>query len=96
MTCSSSGIQRQRAALALGAASLLVSLAGAARADDRPVSLDSAPTRAEQSPSSTCTPACEAQQTLATVLQEPIRIGSSRFRFGVGSSKLTVGWSLAF
>jgi hypothetical protein len=91
------GILRRPGALALVAASMVVSLTQTAQASDalpslvQPQSLASSTT-----PPAACAAACEAQQALATALREPVRIGDSSLRLGVSPSKLTIGWSLTF
>lgn len=42
-----------------------------------------------------CSAAC-AQQSLASALHDPIRIGNTHVKLAVAASKLTVGWSIAF
>jgi hypothetical protein len=98
MTRSFSGLSWQRGLAVLAAASLAVFFAGTARASD-----DAGTPSAERTPQSAganapvaCHSACVAQQALETALHTPIRLGSGRFELRVASTKLTIGWSLAF
>lgn len=96
MTRSYFSILRQCGITAFVAASLLVTLTRSAKATDVLPASDSSHPVVATPIQPTCNEACEAQQVLASALREPLRIGSSQFRVGVGSSKLTIGWSLAF
>jgi hypothetical protein len=90
------GILRRPSALALVAASMVVSLTQTAQASDALPSLVQPQPLASSTTPPACAGACEAQQALATALREPVRIGDSSLRLGVSPSKLTIGWSLTF
>ena len=94
MSRSNSGLLVRRGVTAIVAATLVLAYAESAQASGAPA-LEPAPSSAASS-ASTCSPTCAAQQVLASAIQEQLRIGNSRLRVGVGSSKWTIGWSVAF
>jgi hypothetical protein len=96
MTRPSSGFFRRGLAV-LAAASLAVLLTRTARASDTGLpSAERVPQSAGANAPVACDSACAAQQALETALHTPIRLGSGQFQLRVASTKLTIGWSLAF
>jgi hypothetical protein len=97
MTRSLSRLFWQRALAVLAGALLAVLLTRTARASDTGLpSAERAPESAGGNVPVACDSACAAQQALETALHTPVRLGRGQFQLRVASTKLTIGWSLAF